>query len=97
MGATSLTSIDQTLSYSVTFPRNLLSLTIEIVTQGQQNDEFWWSCVPTDLAQTLEGCGGTAYRMSRVEIDGVTVAIHSVYPYLFTGGVDPYLWQPTPG
>ena len=97
MGNGALYSMDQTLSTSVTFPQNLRTLVIEMTYQGQSGDEFWWSCVPTDLTSQLGGCGGTAFRMARVDIDGVTVAIHSVYPYLFTGGVDPYLWEPTPG
>ena len=40
---------------------------------------------------------GTAFRESEVTIDGTPAGVAPVYPWIYTGGIDPYLWRPIPG
>ena len=65
--------------------------------QSQGNDEFWYTCVPDALATALETCGGGAFREGQVSIDGVRAGVAPIYPWIYTGGIDPYLWEPIPG
>ena len=39
------------------------------------------------------------HRLSRgqVTIDGIYVGVAPIYPWIYTGGIDPGLWRPTPG
>ena len=30
-------------------------------------------------------------------LDGEPVSLSPIFPYVFTGGIDPYLWKPNPG
>jgi hypothetical protein len=71
--------------------------TLEVYTQGQQGDEFWYTCVPNAYATELESCGGGALREGEITVDGTPAGVAPVYPWIFTGGIDPYLWAPIPG
>ena len=42
-------------------------------------------------------CGNTAFREAQVSIDGQPAGVAPVYPWIYTGGIDPFLWEPTPG
>ncbi|MFZ0481400.1 MAG: peptide-N4-asparagine amidase [Terriglobales bacterium] len=90
---TPTTLLEQTL----TFPTNIESLFFDVFAQGQSTDEFWYSCVPNDIAGELNDCGSTAFRESEITIDGTPAGVAPVYPWIFTGGIDPYLWIPIPG
>lgn len=68
-----------------------------MITQSQIGDEFWYTCVPNDVATELESCGGTAFREAEVSIDGTPAGVAPVYPWIYTGGVDPFFWEPIPG
>jgi hypothetical protein len=85
------------LSTTFTLPMNIEQAYLDVVTQGQQNDEFWYSCVPNNLTTELQSCGGTAFREAEVSIDGQPAGVAPVFPWVFTGGIDPFLWVPTPG
>ena len=52
---------------------------------------------PTIRAGNLESCGNTAFRETEVTIDGKPAGVAPVYPWIYTGGIDPYLWEPIPG
>ena len=65
--------------------------------KSRQSDEFWYSCVPNNLTTELESCGGTAFREAEITIDGHPAGVAPVFPWIFTGGIDPFLWVPTPG
>ncbi len=39
----------------------------------------------------------TGFREAEVSIDGTAAGVAPVYPWIFTGGIDPFLWQPIPG
>src|ERR1700741_2296724 len=90
------TSTDQ-LASTLTLPGNVEKAYLDVITQSQIGDEFWYSCVPNDVANELQSCGGTAFREAEISIDGQPAGVAPVYPWIYTGGVDPYLWRPTPG
>jgi hypothetical protein len=90
------TSTDQ-LATTFTLPRNIERAYLDVITQSQSNDEFWYSCVPNDVAGPLQSCGGTAFREAEVSIDGQPAGVAPVYPWIYTGGVDPFFWEPIPG
>jgi hypothetical protein len=90
------TSSDQ-LASTLTLPANVERAYLDVITQSQIGDEFWYSCVPNDVASELQSCGGTAFREAEISIDGQPAGVAPVYPWIYTGGVDPFFWEPIPG
>ena len=90
------TTSDQ-ISQTLNLPRNVERAYLDIIAQSQSNDEFWYFCVPNDQTSNLESCGNTAFRETEVWIDGQPAGVAPVYPWIYTGGIDPYLWEPIPG
>ena len=88
---TDTVAIDQTL------PTNIASANLDVFLQGQSGDEFWYTCVPNNLSGELDSCGGGALREGEITVDGAPAGVAPVYPWIFTGGIDPYLWAPIPG
>ena len=97
VGAFTLNTTADQLSQSVTLPENTEEAYLDVFAQSQSSDEFWWTCVPSDVASELDSCGNTAFRETEISIDGKPAGIAPVYPWIFTGGVDPLLWEPIPG
>jgi Peptide N-acetyl-beta-D-glucosaminyl asparaginase amidase A len=97
IGAFTLNTTADQLSQSVTLPQNTEEAFLDVFAQSQIGDEFWWSCVPNDVATELQSCGNTAFRETEISIDGKPAGIAPVYPWIYTGGVDPFLWEPIPG
>jgi hypothetical protein len=97
IGAFTLNTTADQLSQSVTLPRNTEEAYLDVFAQSQIGDEFWWTCVPTDVSNELQSCGNTAFRETEITIDGKPAGIAPVYPWIYTGGVDPFLWEPIPG
>ena len=87
----------QPLTGTFTLPRNVRAAYLDVYLQSQIGDEFWYTCFPNDLAQQIPNCGNTAFREGEVAIDGQAAGVAPVYPWIFTGGLDPYLWRPIPG
>jgi len=96
-GTVALGSPTTLLEQTLTLPTNIENIFFDVFAQGQSTDEFWYSCVPNDIAGELEDCGSTAFRESEVTIDGTPAGVAPVYPWIFTGGIDPFLWIPIPG
>lgn len=99
-GANSPYELDTTasqLTTQVTAPRNTVKAYLDVIAQSQSADEFWYLCVPGDLAGELESCPGTAFRETEITIDGKPAGVAPVYPWIYTGGIDPYLWEPITG
>ena len=96
-GTVGLGSSTSLLEQTLTLPTNIQSLFLDVFAQGQSNDEFWYSCVPNDVAGELESCGNTAFREGEITIDGTPAGVAPIYPWIFTGGIDPFLWIPIPG
>jgi hypothetical protein len=53
--------------------------------------------VPNNVTSELESNGNTAFRETEISIDGTPAGVAPVYPFIFTGGIDPFLWIPIPG
>ena len=90
------TTTDQ-ITQALSLPTNVESAYLDVIAQSQSNDEFWYLCVPNDEAANLESCGNTAFRETEITIDGKPAGVAPVYPWIYTGGIDPYLWEPIPG
>ncbi|MGA8662068.1 MAG: peptide-N4-asparagine amidase, partial [Candidatus Cybelea sp.] len=80
-----------------TFPTNVEAAYLDVFLESQSDDEFWYTCFPNDLAQKLDNCGNTAFREGEVTLDGQPAGVAPIYPWIYTGGIDPYLWIPIPG
>ena len=96
-GAAGLNTGASQLSQSVTLPANTARVYLDVIAQSQSNDEFWYTCVPNDVASTLDSCGNTGFRETEISIDGQPAGVAPVYPWIYTGGIDPFLWIPIPG
>jgi hypothetical protein len=103
-GSSTLQSTSSTLSLTFAVPQQVQSIPttvarayLDVFAQSQYQDEFWYSNVPDNLAQELNQYGGTSFREVEVSIDGQVAGFAPVYPWIFTGGIDPYLWAPIPG
>jgi Peptide N-acetyl-beta-D-glucosaminyl asparaginase amidase A len=78
-------------------PTSVARAYLDVFPQGQFDDEFWYSNVPDDLAQELQEYPGTAFREVEVTIDGQVAGFAPVFPWIFTGGIDFFMWEPIPG
>ena len=96
-GVGSVSSPTDTLTQTVTCPTNVVRAYLDLITQSQGGDEFWYFGVPNDLTQELESSGNTGFREAEVTVDGAPAGVAPVYPWIYTGGIDPYLWRPIPG
>ena len=94
---TTLNTTASQLSKTLTLPTNVESAYLDVIAQSQSNDEFWYLCVPNELTAALQSCGSTGFRETEVSIDGQPAGVAPVYPWIYTGGIDPYLWEPIPG
>jgi hypothetical protein len=95
-GAVILNTTSDILAPTLSLPTNIEGAVLDVITQSQSNDEFWYTCVPDGVATELQSCGGTAFREGEVTIDGSPAGVAPVYPWIFTGGIDPFLWRPIP-
>ncbi len=96
-GTVALGSTSSTLAGTFTMPTNIQSAYLDVYAQSQSADEFWYTCVPTDVATELQSCSNTGFRETEISIDGQPAGVAPVFPWIFTGGIDPYLWFPIPG
>ena len=91
------TTADRLTGTFPALPRNIESAYLELFAQSQGNDEFWYTNVPTDLSNQLQSGGNTAFRETEVYVDGQAAGIAPVLPWIYTGGIDPSLWEPIVG
>ena len=96
-GAATLNTTSSRLVQPVTLPTNVERVFLDVIAQSQSNDEFWYTCVPNDVANELDSCSNTAFRETEISIDGQPAGVAPIYPWIYTGGIDPYLWRPIPG
>lgn len=87
----------QQITQVLNLPTNTEKVFLDVISQSQSSDEFWYLCVPNDQTGNLESCGNTAFRETEVTIDGNPAGVAPVYPWIYTGGIDPYLWEPITG
>jgi len=96
-GTVALQTSTDLLERSFDLPTNIERAYLDVVAQSQASDEFWYLCVPDEVRTVLRSCGGTGFRETEIAIDGQPAGVAPVYPWIFTGGIDPYLWRPIPG
>ncbi len=85
------------LATNFTPPTNVENAYLDVIAQSQSTDEFWYTCVPNNLSGPLDDCGSTAFRETDATLDGHPAGVSPVYPWIYTGGIDPFLWAPIPG
>ena len=69
-GAAALNTGTDQLTGTFTLPTNVERAYLDLITQNQSDDEFWYTCVPNDVASELESCGNTAFREAEISVDG---------------------------
>jgi hypothetical protein len=92
-----LNTTTDTLANTFALPRNIEAAYLDVFSQSQSDDEFWYTCSPNQVAAELDNCGNTAFRETDISIDGRPAGIAPIFPWIYTGGIDPYLWEPTVG
>ena len=95
--AGTLNTTSDRITQTLNLPTNVERVVLDVLAQSQSGDEFWYFCVPNDQTANLESCGNTAFRETEVYIDGQPAGVAPVFPWIYTGGIDPYLWEPIPG
>lgn len=81
----------------VKFPRNAYRAVLELYVSFHGNDEFWYSNPPNSYIKTNNlptSRGNGSYREVFVTIDGKFIASEFPLPVIFTGGINPLLWEP---
>jgi hypothetical protein len=96
-GSVLLNNSNPELTQTFTLPTNVESAYLDVVAQSQNQEEQWFFCLPNSVASEVGDCGNTAFRQVNVSIDGIPAGVAPVYPWIYTGGVDPGLWIPIPG
>jgi len=96
-GTLVLETSNSVLERSFVLPTNIERAYLDVVSQSQAGDEFWMLCAPDEVSGRLRICGGTGFRETEIAIDGIPAGVAPVYPWIFTGGLDPFLWRPIPG
>jgi hypothetical protein len=95
--AGTLNTTTDRITQTLHLPTNVERVVLDVIAQSQINDEFWYFCVPNDQTSNLQSCGNTSFRETEVFIDGQPAGVAPVYPWIYTGGIDPFLWEPIPG
>ena len=96
-GAANVSGPNGALTETFTFPTNVVRAYLDLITESQGRDEFWYLGVPDALASQLQTFGGTAFRGAEVTVDAAPAGVAPVYPWIYTGGMNPSLWRPIPG
>ena len=111
--AANLQTGDDQLLRKMTFPKNTSRVYLDLFAQSQFHDEFWYTCLSDKYIQETTAfamrrgykgapkrpiaCGGGSYREAEVIVDGQPAGLAPIYPWVYTGGIDPFMWRPTPG
>jgi hypothetical protein len=96
-GTFAIDSGNPELTQTFTLPTNIEGAYLDVFAQSQNAEEQWFLCVPSTLSPTLGDCQNTSFREVEISIDGTPAGVAPVYPWIYTGGIDPYLWIPIPG
>ena len=96
-GYVDLNSASSQMTGTFTFPTNVAVAYLDVFLESQGTDEFWYTCFPNDLASKLNNCGNSAFREGEVILDNQPAGVVPVYPWIYSGGIDPFLWIPIPG
>ena len=89
------------MEIQTTLPTNIVQADLDLYLESQNKEEQWFMCVPNDVwlhsKDALGFCRNTAFREGMVSVDGMPAGLAPIYPWIYTGGMDPYLWFPIPG
>lgn len=89
------------MELATTLPTNIERAYLDVFLQSQAKEEQWFMCVPDEIWQkshrALGFCRNSAFREGEVSVNGQPAGIAPIYPWIYTGGMDPYLWFPLPG
>jgi Peptide N-acetyl-beta-D-glucosaminyl asparaginase amidase A len=96
-GSVALNAANPELTQTFTLPTNVENAYLDVIAQSQNEEEQWFLCLPNSIAGALDDCGNTGFRQVDVSIDGQQAGVAPVFPWIYTGGVDPGLWVPIPG
>jgi hypothetical protein len=96
-GSVQLTNTSPELTQTFTLPSNVENAYLDVIAQSQNDEEQWFFCLPDALGTSLGVCGNTAFRQVDVSIDGTPAGVAPIFPWIYTGGIDPGLWIPIPG
>ena len=96
-GSVALNDASPELTQTFTLPTNVESAYLDVLAQSQNEEEQWFLCLPNNVASELGVCGNTDFRQVNISIDGKPAGVAPVFPWIYTGGVDPGLWIPIPG
>ena len=96
-GSALLNNANPELTQIFTLPTNVESAYLDVIAQSQNQEEQWFFCLPNTVASDVGDCGNTDFRQVNVSIDGTPAGVAPIFPYIYTGGVDPGLWIPIPG
>jgi ethanolamine utilization microcompartment shell protein EutS len=96
-GSVQLTNTSPELTQTFTLPTNVENAYLDVIAQSQNDEEQWFFCLPDALGTSLGVCGNTAFRQVDVSIDGTPAGVAPIFPWIYTGGIDPGLWVPIPG
>ena len=96
-GSATLNAANPELTQTFTLPKNIESVYLDVIAQSQNEEEQWFLCLPSSVASDVGVCGNTGFRQVNVSIDGKQAGVAPVFPWIYTGGVDPGLWIPIPG
>ncbi|VVB13334.1 unnamed protein product [Arabis nemorensis] len=84
-------------SKRIRIPSNTRRIVLELYVSFHGNDEFWYSNPPDSYIHTnnlATGRGNGAFREVFVKIDGKYVGSEVPIPVIFTGGINPLIWEP---
>lgn len=89
------------MTISTKLPRNIVAADLDVYLQSQSDEEQWFMCVPDAIwrkwQHALGFCPNAGFREGEVAVDGTPAGTAPVYPWIYTGGMNPYLWFPLPG
>ncbi|CAF1332710.1 unnamed protein product, partial [Didymodactylos carnosus] len=86
-------STDQ-LTVAFNLPSNIERVYLDVFAQSQSSDEFWYTCVPSELSDSLQSCPNTAFRETEISINEQPAGVAPIFPWIYTGAIDPDLWTP---
>ena len=92
-------TIPQTaMEFSGTLPTNITAAYADVYLQSQNKEEQWFMDVPDRVwsrsDHALGFSRGTAFREGEVTVNGKPAGVAPIYPWIYTGGMDPWLWNP---
>ncbi len=89
------------MEFSGTLPTNIVQAYVDVFLQSQNKEEQWFMDVPdkvwSESDHALGFSRGTAFREGEITVNGKPAGVAPIYPWIYTGGMDPWLWYPIPG